>query len=186
MTAGQMAMAADPALLQIRILEGDGQIYATGSRATRGLTIQITNETGQPVETATVSFRLPDSGPTGTFASGTRTEIVTTKADGVAAIWGMQWNKTAGPLVVKITAAKGGVRAGATAQFVLSDSLPAVSKSGMEPRSSKKWLMWTAIIGGGAVAGMAAAKMGGSSSTVSAPAAATVRIGNPSISLGRP
>ena len=67
-----------------------------GGRATRGLTVQVTDEAGKPVEGASVSFRLPDSGPAGTFASGSRTEIVTTGGDGRAGVWGMQWNRTAG------------------------------------------------------------------------------------------
>ena len=52
------------------LTEGDGAIYAKGSRATRGLTVLITDETGRPVEGATVSFSLPADGPSGEFSSG--------------------------------------------------------------------------------------------------------------------
>ena len=55
--------AEDPSLLAIRLTEGDGAIYAKGSRATRGLTVLITDETGRPVEGATVSFSLPAKAP---------------------------------------------------------------------------------------------------------------------------
>ena len=97
----------DPAILLIHIVEGEGAVYAIGSRATRGVTVQVTDETGKPVESAVVSFRLPDDGPTGEFSSGMRTEIVPTGADGRANVWGMQWNRVTGPLEVRITAAKG-------------------------------------------------------------------------------
>ena len=66
------AQAQDPAILQIKVTEGEGAVYAVGGRATRGVTVQVTDETGKPVEAATVSFRLPDSGAAGTFASGSQ------------------------------------------------------------------------------------------------------------------
>ena len=107
-----LAYGADnPALLAIRLTEGDGAIYAKGSRATRGLTVLITDETGRPVEGATVSFSLPADGPSGVFSSGTRTEIATTHGDGRAAVWGTQWNRTSGPFEIRITAVKGQARA---------------------------------------------------------------------------
>src|ERR1035441_8898626 len=86
----------DPVILQIRVIEGEGVAYPLGSRATRGVTVQVTDETGKPIENASVSFRLPEEGPSGTFSNGSRLEIVTTKADGKASAWGMQWNRTEG------------------------------------------------------------------------------------------
>src|ERR1700679_232663 len=69
-----MARAQDPAILQIKVVEGDGAVYATGSRATRGIAIQVTDETGRPVDGTSVSFRLPDEGPSGSFVNGSKTE----------------------------------------------------------------------------------------------------------------
>ena len=102
----------DPAILQVRVVEGEGAVYGIGSRATRGITIQVTDETGKPVSGSTVTFRLPDSGSTGTFPSGSKTEVVATRADGRAAAWGMQWNRAPGALEIRITAVKGQTRAG--------------------------------------------------------------------------
>jgi len=68
----------DPAILLIRVVDGAGAVYPIGSRATRGVTVQVTDEIGKPVDSAAVSFRLPDDGPSGTFSSGMRMEIVTT------------------------------------------------------------------------------------------------------------
>ena len=39
-----MAGQSDPAILQIRILEGEGAVYPIGARATRGVTVQVTDE----------------------------------------------------------------------------------------------------------------------------------------------
>jgi hypothetical protein len=69
--------------------------------------VQVTDETGKPVNGASVSFRLPEDGPTGEFRAGGRTEIVTTGADGKAEAWGMQWNTQTGSLDLRIIAAKG-------------------------------------------------------------------------------
>src|SRR5437868_6319967 len=57
--SAMIAAAQDPTILQIRILEGEDAVYATGSRATRGITVLVTGETGKPVDGATLSFRLP-------------------------------------------------------------------------------------------------------------------------------
>src|SRR4030088_3482758 len=93
-------------IVQLKIVEGEGTVYPAGSRATRGITVLVTDESGGPVEGATVSFRLPEDGPGGAFNGGLHSEVVTTKADGRATIWGMQWNNTVGPFDVRITAAK--------------------------------------------------------------------------------
>jgi hypothetical protein len=185
-----MAAQSDPAILQIRILEGEGAVYPIGARATRGITVQVTDETGKPVENAAVSFRLPDDGSTGAFSSGMRTEIATTGADGCASVWGMQWNRVTGPLEVRITAAKGQARAGTVCGLFLSDAA-----STTEPRSTKVhgWRshrkIWLGIaIAAGAFAGVAAVTSrgtpgaaSGNGGTVNAP-----QIGTPTITIGKP
>lgn len=111
-------------IIQLRVLEGEGAVYAIGSRATRGLTVQVTDESGKPVEGATVSFTLPIAGPGGTFKSGLRTEVLATQADGKAAIWGMQWNRIPGPFEIKITASKDQARAGIVSTQYLNNFGP--------------------------------------------------------------
>jgi hypothetical protein len=146
------------AIIQLRVMEGEGAVYAAGSRATRGITIQVTDETGQPVEAAAVSVRLPEDGAGGTFASGLRTEIVTTKADGRATVWGMRWNRTTGPFEMRITAAKGEARAGIVVAQYISDKVAATSGGSGEFHAShsyKKWLLIGAAVGGAAVGGLA-------------------------------
>src|SRR5579863_1984214 len=100
--AATFLAAAQPAALKVTLIEGEGAVYPAGSRATRGVTVKVTDETGQPVDGATVSFSLPSDGPGGAFVSGTRTEVATTHADGEAAVWGMQWNRTPGPFEILI------------------------------------------------------------------------------------
>jgi hypothetical protein len=177
--------------LLIRIVEGEGAIYPVGSRATRGVTVQVTDETGKPVDSAAVVFRLPEDGPTGTFSSGMQTEVVTTGADGRANVWGMQWNRVTGPLEVRITAAKGQARAGTVCALYLADSAVPAEHANGAPRNSvlRRWgshrKIWIGVgIAAAAFVSVAAISSRGTSSaagTVNAP-----QIGTPTIIIGKP
>jgi hypothetical protein len=173
-------------IVQLRVLEGEGSVYGTSSRATRGLTVQVTDETGKPVDGAAVSFRLPDDGPSGVFSSGLRTEVVSTKADGRATVWGMQWNKVPGPFEIRITAVKDQARAGIMSAQYLSDAVSAKAGGGtFQPshHSLGKWLL-IAAVAAGAGAGLAVSR---SQSTKTATTSTfTTQIGNPSITIGHP
>lgn len=176
-------------ILQLRVLEGEGVSYRTGTRATRGLTVLVTDESGQPVNMAAVSFRLPDAGASGTFNSGSRTEMVFSGRDGHASVWGMQWNKTPGAVQIRISAVKDQVRAAIVSTLSLSDT--AVAQAGGEgvftaTHHGHKWL-WLAAIAGGAAAGGAYAMLGAKSTSPSPnPAVAGLSIGAPTITVGHP
>jgi hypothetical protein len=189
-------VAQEAAILQIRVLEGDGAIHALGSRSARPLTVQVADETGRPVSGAAVSFRLPDDGPGGVFASGMRTEVVVTGADGRASVWGIQWNRTAGPLQVRVTTVKGPTRAGAVIPQYLSDAVadkspgrgPAVSAG----HSRGRWFYAVLLVTAGAAAGGAAMGLSRYSKSPAPPAAAdaltapATQVGPPVISVGKP
>lgn len=175
-------------IVQLKILEGEGSVYRTGTRATRGLTVLVTDETGKPLQNAAVSFRMPDEGASGVFSSGLRTEVVTTGPDGHASVWGMQWNKTPGPVEIRITAVKDQARAGIISTQYLSDTIaPKGGGDGVFSASHKgrtKWIV-AAIAAGGAVAGLAFGK-GKGAAPVTAATSAGIQIGNPSITIGHP
>ena len=182
------ARGEDPAALQIRVVEGEGAIYQIGSRATRGLTVEVSDETGKPVEGATVSFRLPEDGAGGVFSTGAKTEIVTTHADGRAAVWGMQWNRSAGSFEVRITALKGQTRAGAVCGMYLSAPVPGKDAPPAKTHSSSsghKWLWIALAVAGAAGAGVATMGLAGKASPAAAPAT-PLQIGSPTIGLGHP
>lgn len=177
-----LAAQNDPVLLQIHIVEGEGLAYAVGSRATKGVTVQVTDETGKAVDGASVAFRLPDTGPTGTFSTGARMQIVTTASDGRAAAWGMQWNGPAGPLDLRITAAKGPIRAGSVCSLYLIAAAPAAEHS-LIGGHKKLWLLLGAI--GAAGAGVAVAASRGSATAATTPATVVPVISAPTISIGK-
>ncbi len=185
--AAALAWGADaPTILTIRVAEGDGAAYPIGSRATRGLTVLVADEAGRPVEGATVSFTLPAEGPGGVFSTGGRTEIAATHADGRAAVWGMRWNRTAGPFEIRITAVKGQARAGVVSSQSLSNA-PLARDAGAEKARAARGghkLLWISLAVAGAavagVAGVAARKP----STAAASSITPLKIGTPTISLG--
>lgn len=176
----------DPASLQLKVVEGDGATYAPGSRATRGVGVVVVDENGRPVEGATIGFALPAGGPGGEFASGGKTEIITTKGDGVATAWGMRWNRTAGPFEIRVTAVKGTAQASVAVKQYLSGLPQPASNAAGGGGGGHKWL-WIALAGGAAAGAAGFAIKGrssGSSSTTNTSGA--VQIGSPSISLGQP
>jgi hypothetical protein len=190
------ASAADPTGLQIRIEEGDGTTYQAGSRATRGITVLVTDQAGNPVPGASVNFSLPENGPGGVFADGSKTQLLLTHADGRASVWGMRWNRQEGSFSVRIVAGKGTARAGTEASLKLAlSSGPSVSSGG----SSHKWL-WIGLAAAGAAGiGIAVATRGGSSSNCSSTVILAANpcqsspdtlgvtvIGAPTINLGHP
>lgn len=183
-----LAYGADaPSILTIRVAEGEGAAYPIGSRATRGLTVLVTDETGRPVDGATVSFTLPAEGPGGTFSSGSRTEIAATRTDGRAAVWGMQWNRTAGPFEIRVTAVKAQARASVVSSQSLTktaevrDTAPGKVRAA---RGSHKLLWISLLVAGAAAAGVAG--VAGKASDPGASAVTPLKIGTPTISLGHP
>jgi hypothetical protein len=185
------AAPGDPALLDVKAVEGDGATYAPGSRATRGIVVLVRDETGRPVDGVIVSFTLPTTGPGGEFSSGGRTAIARTGADGRASVWGMRWNRVTGPFEIRVIAVKGQARASlALTQNLAGDvqsKQSAPSTFGRGGLGSHKWL-WIALAGAAAAgaAGFAAKGSSGNSGSADSTSSSAVQIGTPSLSLGHP
>jgi len=188
------------AVLHIQVIEGEGAVHTPGSRSLRALTVEITSETGQPVEGAAVSFHLPEEGPGGTFSNQLRTDVVITDAKGRASLRGLQLNHAPGPFQIRIVAAKEQAHAGAVcSQYIAEPKNGKVSPSLLAPAApparsaspgSLKWIVM-AVAAGGAAAALAllAGKSGaGSPAAASASTAVAVAttIGTPTITVGKP
>jgi len=181
------ADTASPVVIQLRVVEGEGTVYAVGSRATRGLMIKVSDENGKPVDSAAVSFQLPADGPSGVFGGGIKTAIVNTQPDGMATVWGMQWNKIPGPFQITVTASKGPARSSLVVPQFLSDAktAPGEGKFTASHHSRNKWLLIGAI-GAGAAAGLAFRGSLSKTTVGAAPSPTALQIGNPSIIVGHP
>ena len=106
--------------LHLRVVEGAGLEYKTGSLSDRILVVAVTDQAGSPVPSAAVLFRLPDEGATGAFTDGTRVTIAYSDMQGLATVRNIQWGSTPGPVVLRITATKGAAHAGILAPEVLT------------------------------------------------------------------
>ncbi|MDQ2901684.1 MAG: hypothetical protein M3Y07_18085 [Acidobacteriota bacterium] len=182
------------AILQVRILEGDGAVHAAGSRPARVLLIEVTDETGTPVSGAIASFRLPDEGATGLFANGLRTDLDVTDVQGHASLRGLQFNHTDGEFQIRITVAKDDARAGTVSTQFINESKNTNLTKQSQFRSpaagggyGRKLLIIGIVAAAAAGGGVAALSRGsGSSKPISTPAPSILTIGAPTISVGKP
>jgi hypothetical protein len=180
---------AQVAILQIKVLEGEGAVHLPGVHSNRPLAVEVTDETGRPVPGAAVSFHLPESGPGGIFASGLRTEIVIADSHGRAALHGFQANRIAGRFQVRILASREQARAGIVSFQYVAEPKAGTAAVAAAASNRRKWIAIGAGIAGAAVAGLVASHGGSSSSaaipTTSAPVP-TLTIGAPTITVGKP
>ena len=198
--APELSGSQDAAILQIRVLEGEGLVHAVGTRVIKPLSVQITDETGKPTEGVAVSFRLPEEGPSGKFGNGLRSDVVTTNNEGKAIAWGVDWGRLAGPVEIRVTVAKGEARAGTVvAQYLIEPAAANHMKAKLNAdaaryianttgKSRAKWLTLTALIAGAAAGGVAAATGASKSPNAASPApsAAPPHPSAPSFSIGAP
>lgn len=185
-----LASSVKPAVLQIHLVQGDGTVHQAGSRVQTPLVVKITGETGEAVDGAIVSFRLPADGPGGLFANGLATDIVRTGADGAAAMPPVRWNTTPGSFEIRVTAAKDAARAGLLVSQSLGEarttSMVTVHPGAASAKPRRKWILLVAGVAAGSLAaGMAVAKKS-ETSAGSAPSSPGLSVGTPSITIGGP
>lgn len=203
---------AETVLIQLQVVEGEGAINTTGTKAPKPVTVVVTDETGKPVQGAAITFRLPEEGASGFFESGLKSEIQITGPEGRASAWGIAWNDTPGPVKIRVTASKDQARAGLivsqylnerTANVAAPSPAPAavavapqqgptastlkagpVEPVSLKKKKSNKWLI-VGVAAGGAVAAAVFAGRGGTSASSggSTPGTPTPI---PTISIGSP
>lgn len=109
-----LAETPAPAGLNLVIVEGDGAINNVKQRTAREPVVQVEDENRRPIAGAAVLFTLPDGGPSGVFANGSRTLTVMTDAQGRAAAKGLRLNDISGKLQIKVEASYQGASTSAT------------------------------------------------------------------------
>ncbi len=178
------------AILQIRVIEGEGAVHLPGARSSRPIAVEITDETGRPVAGAAVSFHLPEDGPGGAFVNGLRTEVVITDAAGRAGLRGLVANRIPGRFQIRILASKEQARAGTVSfQYVAEPRGGAAATLTPPVSGHRKWMAVAAAVAGGAVAGLLATRGSAASPAVAipnAPAPASSSVGTPTITVGKP
>lgn len=179
--------------LRVEVTEGAGAVVPAGMLSSRRFTVVVKDAQGRPVQGATVRFRLPAEGPTGTFSSGLRSESTLTDAGGRATIYGIQWGTESGRLEIEVLALFG--RDTASVRIPVELSRHAVlsredrgNTAFRAPSPGRKWLI-LALVGAGAVAGAGLAGKAGGKGAVYEPSAVVIvppTIGTPTITVGKP
>ena len=200
---GQEHVGSLPHILQIQVVEGEGAVHGLRTRSGRPVSVQVTDETGRPVEGAAISFRLPEEEPSGVFANGLKTELLISGKDGKASVWGIQWGSAPGPLRIRVTAAKDTARAGVFVSQYLIEAKDGVaeggaakrkSSGGSGPRIGRGKLITATLLAAGAVAGglvlsrggATAAAGGGAAVSAGASTAQPPQVGPPLIRITKP
>jgi hypothetical protein len=168
---------AQNAGFKVVVQEGQGAINNIQQhRAKEPVVLVLEDE--KPVQGASVTFLLPDTGAGGAFNDGARMVTVQTDEKGLATGRGLHPNQTAGTFQIRVTVSYHGETAGAVISQV--NAAPAATGGG-----GKKYLI-IALIGGAAAAGLGAAlggKKGSSTvvSTITNPPPTVLVPGTPSI-----
>jgi hypothetical protein len=149
---------------QVKIvgLEGDGAINNVKLGRAKEPVIEVVDQSGTPIKGASVTFILPDTGPSGMFWDDSKILTTVTDEKGRAAGRGLHPNSLVGQYQVRISASYGGQTA--HAMMVQTNAAPAAIAS----KGSSKKFLWIALIGA-AAAGGAVAAMGKSSSSGGSP-----------------
>jgi len=156
-----------PAALQITIVGRNGGRNDINGSAAYEPIVQVEDENHEPVAGALVSFSTPFGGPGGFFPNGVHTFAALTDQNGRAMASGLYPNSHVGIWELKVSAAFKGVRAETVimetnVSGAEGDETVNSSTRTAQHRSSMKWILIGAGVAGGVVAGVLAAKGGGS------------------------
>jgi len=90
--------------LHIEIIDGEGFTNNIKKRVARDPVVEVRDRNNKPVAGATVSFLLPSTGPSGSFANGSKLLTVLTNQNGRAIATALKPNQVAGAFKINITA----------------------------------------------------------------------------------
>ncbi len=160
--------------LNVVVLEGNGAINNIRQRVAREIIVQVEDENRKPVSGASVSFTLPDQGPSARFSNDSRNSVVQTDSVGRATVRGLRVNSIPGKMEIRIRASFQGQTASAsivqTNVVVATAAAAGAAGAATAAAGMGKVLAIVAIVAGVAVGGgIAAASRGGGGGTPAPP-----------------
>lgn len=168
--------------LNLVIVEGDGAINNLKQRVAREPIVQVEDENHKPVAGAAVTFFLPNSGPSGTFANGARTMTVLTDQNGRVVARGIKLNRVTGQMQIRVSASYQGMSGSAIitqTNQVLAAGAAAGAAAGTA--ISTKAIVILAIAAAVAAGGAVATTHGGSSPSAPAATPTVITPGTPTV-----
>jgi hypothetical protein len=177
-----MAQEQPKPKLNIVIIEGEGAVNNIKQRTAREPIVQVEDENHRPLAGASVVFLLPDSGPSGVFANGTRMMTVLTDQQGRAVATGLRPNSVVGKFQIRVNASYQGMTGNAT--VAQSNAMAAAAGAA---GVSGKVIAIIAVAGGAAAGGVLAATRGGGAKAppTQPPTPIVITPGTPSVGAPR-
>jgi len=173
-------------MLNLVVVEGEGQINNIKERTAREPVVQVQDENHRPVAGAVVVFTLPSNGASGVFANGARTVTVNTDEQGQAVAHGFRPNTVKGQFRIHVNASQNG----RTGSIDINQSNAVLTAAGTVAAGgiSAKLIAVLAVAGAAAVGGIVyATQQGGGGTTPSgSTTTAPVTIGAGSGTVGPP
>jgi hypothetical protein len=169
---------------RIVTLEGEGAINNIHQVVNRAVSVEVDDTNHNPLSGVSVTFFLPNDGPSGLFPNGSRVLTVFTDDKGVATSRSVHFNNQIGIMPIRVVATLFSQSVSATvtqtnvasAASVRSSYVPAAGGSQMASRGrSKKTLIILLVVA--AAAGGAAYYFASRKATPSA----TITVGNPTV-----
>jgi hypothetical protein len=167
-------------VLNLVVVEGEGQINNIKQRSARDPVVQVQDENHKPVAGAIVMFTLPSNGAGGTFANGARTLTVTTDNQGQAVARGLQPNSVKGQFQIRVNASHNGQ----TASTNITQTNAVLTAAGTVATGAAhgKLIAVLAVVGAAAVGGIVyATQTGGGTTTPPVPTSVTIASGPGSV-----
>lgn len=176
-------LAQDSGALIVTVLAGDGAINDLHHFTPTPTLIEVRNQLGQPVRGVNVSFAFPATGPSGTFADGSRTSTGATDAMGRVTLARFTPNRLAGSYQIQVTATAGSRTATA---FVRETNAFTVGGASSRRMGNGAKILIVVGVGAAIAAGSLLALKTGSSGGGSSSAAASTSISLGAITVGAP
>lgn len=98
------AMAQETTALKLTVVSGTGAVNDLRTNTTVPTVVELRDDRDQPVLRGEVTFMLPESGPGGRFADGSRSLFVLTGRSGRAMLTGFIPNQVEGPFQIAVEA----------------------------------------------------------------------------------
>ena len=180
--SGLASAQARPSL-KIEVVEGEGAINNIQLGSGRQPVVQVRDENDAPAAGASVTFSVPERGPSGTFFGTWRSLIVTADEQGRATGNGFRPNSTEGGFQIQVTAAQGD-RTGIV-NITQSNVLPTDGvNSVLKPFRKFGRRKIIAVVAVGAIIAAVAATRGGNGDSTTTTPGTTITPGT--VSVGTP
>ena len=140
-------------LLNLVVVEGEGQINNIKQRTAREPVVQVEDENHRPVAGAIVIFTLPARGASGTFANGARTLSVVTDNSGRAVAKGFTPNTARGQFEIRVNASYQGKTA--SARITQTNAVMTAAGTVAATASHTKLIVTLSAVAAAAAAGVA-------------------------------